>query len=393
MTQQRERYHFIHNVFGNFYKDVLDWIKIIYPRFEYSVIGTYDKSVEYLNKRNQYERETDKPMLPALILNPSGEFSPADGNAGGKQFWRYPNLSPTFAKRLFDPIYSDENILIYPGFLRIKGEIELIMLLNSFYEYCDLRLLFINYFGGLERIIYPQYFSSFIVLPESFVNYEYYNEYTNERYMIDWDSAGATNKLVKTTAQNELVLPLNIKPQFSLQNLSDASNRYGGADNIAEWKLQASLNYEIEIPNYIVMESDYLATRMDLEIRYESIFAQNNDYQPPSNRSLVSYVKNDSGDKLSTVDEREYVFKIRYFHIVTDEEASDSTSDLIITLPESINERKKIIINSCDIELTYGDHYTLSGENDELNIVTIYKDNVDVSSGGIFELYIYEDVT
>ena len=84
-------------------------------------------------------------------------------------------------------------------------------------------------------------------------------------------------------------LPLNVKPQIVLQGLSDASNRYGGTDNIAEWKLGATVNYEIEIPNYLVIESDYLAERMDFEVRYGSAFSEYNDYQPPDNRELTNY--------------------------------------------------------------------------------------------------------
>ena len=89
--QTRWRYHFIHNVYAHFFNDMLEYFSTYhYPRFEYTVVGTYDKAVEYLEKCQQYERETDKPLLPALILNPSGEFDNADALSGGKQLWRFP---------------------------------------------------------------------------------------------------------------------------------------------------------------------------------------------------------------------------------------------------------------------------------------------------------------
>ena len=120
MSQLRERYHFIHNVFASFFKDALDFFSTcIYDRFQYRVVGTYDKAVEYINKQCEYGRETDRPNLLALILNPSGEFLPADANAGGRQYWRYPNLAPTMIKRLFDAIYKDEHLEVNAGFLRI----------------------------------------------------------------------------------------------------------------------------------------------------------------------------------------------------------------------------------------------------------------------------------
>lgn len=405
MSQLRERYHFIHNVFANFYKDMLDYFSTyLYPRFEYRVVGTYDKAVEYISKSCQYDREIDNPMLPALILNPSGEFAPADANAGGMQLWRYPNLAPTMIKRLFDPIYRDEHLIVHAGFIRIKGEIELIMLLNSFYEYCDLRMLHINMFGGLDRIIYPIFFSSFIILPDTFINYVYTNPYTGVTYPIDWSGANASNQLVRSTARNELVLPLNIKPQISLTGLSDASDRYGGVDNIAEWKLSSTINYEIEIPNYLIIESDYLAEHIDFEIRYGSVYSAYNDYQPPDTRMLYNFSW-DWGLNFDTNSENlgymdpddttcvttyvgDFIWKTRYFHELTDSDvADDSTADLEITLPEQILYPKILIVNSRYGELKYGDHYYITNNGWTL---VIRRDYVTLEVGMILELYVYE---
>jgi len=406
MTQLRDRYHFIHNVFAHFYKDVLDWFsETLYPRFEYRVVGTYDKAVEYIQKNCQYDRETDNPMFPALILNPSGEFTPADGNAGGRQYWRYPNLNPTLIKRLFDPIYRDDRMIVHAGFIRMKGEIELIMLLNSFYEYCDLRMMLINMFGGMDRIIYPQFFSSFIILPPDFVDYEYKNEYTGQDYRLDWASANASTQLVRSTAKNELVLPLNVKPQISLTSMSDASNRYGGTDNVAEWKLGATLNYEIEMPNYLIIESDYLAEEADISISYGSTYSAYNDYQPPDTRMLYDFKwdwglnsetnsdnlgymnPNDATSSMEYIGE--FVYNTRYFHTVTAAEAGDSTSNIYITLPEQILKPYILIVNSAYGQLIFGDNYRIINNGWTL---MIKRDTVDFKEGMILELYVYKQL-
>ena len=406
MTQLRERYHFIHNVFANFYKDVLDWLSItLYPRFEYRVVSNYDKAVEYIQKKCQYGRETDMPMLPAIILNPHGDFEPADANTGGAQYWRYPNLSPSLAKRLFQPIYKDQHVLVNASFIRIKGEIELIMLLNSFYEYCDVRMLFINMFGGLNRVIYPRFFSSFIILPESFVSYQYTNEVTGVEYNLDWESCGAENMLVKSTARNEVVLPLNIKPQLSLQGLSDASNRYGGADAIAEWKLGGTINYEIELPNYLIIETDYLAQKVDFEIRYGSTYSEYNDYQPPDNRILSNFSWDwglnfnthtpdkldfplDSSDATCSYEfVGDFVYDTRYFHIITESDL-DTTANLQITLPEQIIDPKILIVNSREGQMSYGDHYNIINDGWTLEIRT--SDTVGLEVGWVLELFVYK---
>jgi len=414
MSQSRERYHFIHNVFANFYKDMLDWFSTtIYPRFEYRVIGTYDKAVEYIQKQCQYNRETDMPMLPALILNPNGDFEPADANAGGAQYWRYPNLSPTLAKRLFRPIYRDTHVTMNASFIRIKGEIELIMLLNSFYEYCDVRMLFINMFGGMNRIIYPIFFSSFIILPDSFLAYQYKNDYTGTQYQLDWETAGAYDLLVRSTARDEVVVPLNIKPQISLQSLSDTSNRYGGSDNIAEWKLGATVNYEIEIPNYMVLETDYLAEKIDFEVRYGSSFSEYNDYRPPDNRMLSNFswdwglnFDTNTPDKLDIMYTAadatnahwtyvgDFVYSERYFHEVTQAEldATDGTAYLYIDLTavQQITYPKILIVNSKEGEMAYGDHYEII--NNGWTLMIKQNDTVFLEAGWFLELFIYKAV-
>ena len=64
MAQTRERYHFIHNVYANFFKDMLDYFSTtLYPRFEYRVVATYDKAVEYLSKR-QLSVASSPPSTP-----------------------------------------------------------------------------------------------------------------------------------------------------------------------------------------------------------------------------------------------------------------------------------------------------------------------------------------
>ena len=97
-------------------------------------------------------------MLPAFILDPVGEFGISDSNTGAKQLYRFPNLAPGFINRWYDPIYQDSDVMINIGFTRLKGEMNLVMLLNSFYEYCDLRIFMIQYFGSEGRWIYSYNF-------------------------------------------------------------------------------------------------------------------------------------------------------------------------------------------------------------------------------------------
>ena len=399
---RRDLYWFIHNVYANFFKDSLDYFSLhLYPRFEHRVVGTYDKAVEYIEKTCQYDRETDRPMLPALILNPSGDFELADSIAGGRQLWRFPNLAPGMIKRIFDPVYQDANTQVTVGFIRMQGDIELLMLLNSFYEYCDLKMLLLQIFGGMERWIYPQFFTSFVILPEELVNFQYSNPYTGLTYKLDWASAGAYDKLVKTTARNELVIPCNIKPVYKLTGFSDASTRYGGADALADWRLGVTIRYEIEIPSYLVLQSDWLVEEVDINIMAGSAYSVYTDYDVPTfkitRKATIDWgLDETSSSSISILDgtchvdtaatEREYQFHTRYFHTITQAEA-ESTTNVSIAIPEQITDIAGFLVNSKYGQMNYGDHYLLE---DDGNTLVIRVDTVDLETGMVIELYVYK---
>jgi len=400
MIGTRYHYHYIHNVYGNFFADTLEYLtSYLHPRFQYKVVGTYDKAVEFLSKKEQYNRETDKPMLPALVLNPTGEFGPAEAIAGGKQLWRFPNLAPGFIKRLFEPIYQDQNVVVNVGFMRIKGEIELIMLLNSIYEYTDLRMYMFQVFGGTDRWIYPRWFTSFVILPEELINYRYRNEYSKVSYKLNWGSAGATRRLVKSTNINELVVPCTIKPMYKLTSITDGSSKYGGTDKLADWRLTSTLEYEVELPSFLVLESDYLAVGFDLEIGYGSCYSQYSDYRPPVNRELynigwdmgIDETSNTEFDAINfdttsdVVFQGTATFKTRYFHVITKVE-SKSKTNVEISIPEQITDNKLLIVNSRYGQLLYGDDYILKDSGFTL---VIKVSNVQLVEGMVIELYIY----
>jgi len=400
-SSQRDWYFFVHNVYANFFKDSLDYFAgHMWPRFEHRVVATYDKAVEYLTKKDQYGREVDKPQLPAMILNPSGEFDLAEATAGGHQMWRFPNLSPGFAKRLFIPIYKDENMYITVAFMRIQGDIELLMLLNSFYEYCDLRMLFLNVFGGFDRWIDPQFFTSFIILPPELLNYRYNNDITGADYTVDWDEIGAYERLIKTTAKDEWVYPVNIKPIYKLTGFSDISQRYGGTDKLADWRLGATIKYEIEIPTYVIVTQDYLARNIEMEIRAGSAYTVYDPLEVPAFRDRFDKIQDHivpDGTGTTTVEvdstafecvETEYDFKIRYYHLVTKTEA-DSTTDVKFKLPENIPNRRLLMINSSDGLMNYGDHYLIT--NDGWYVI-INVTNVTLTEDQVLELYVYREV-
>jgi len=405
----RYHYEFIHNVLGNFMKDLLDYFSTyLYPRFQWTAIGTYDKAVAYLTQNEKYGRETDQAMKPALILNPSGDFD--FDETYGKLFWRFPNLAPGMVKRILDPIYQDQNVIINLGYSRLKGEVEFIALVNSFYEYIDVKMYLGLIFGGKDRYIYPTSFDSFIILPKEIYNYQYNNEYTGVAYKLNIPEA--QSKLIETTNLTEVVYPLKLTPKFKLIGMSDASERLGGTDRMPTWKLIFNIEYEIEVPSWLILESDYLVQNIKMNIKYGSCFSENTSYnleEVPVNISIINgemkYMDSTTGleidiDSTSPVDvrvgipessvksERDLEFKTRYFHVVTKPE-EESTTTISFDLPEPILDIELIIVNTKNGKLNYGDNYTIS--NDGL-VITINKETVTLTENDILELYVYEDI-
>jgi len=403
MSTDKFHYQFIHNVFGCFIENTLEYFgDYLYPRFKHQVVGTYDKAVEYITKQEHYGREGDKPNLPALILNPTGDFNLDDPQSTAHQFWRFPHLAAGQAAGLFDPIYKDNNVEINVAFTRLKGEIELLALLPSFYEYFDLKIYFIQMFGGEGRYIEPMYFNDFLILPPELVNYRYENDVTGESYQLDWTN-NAYDFLVKTTNQNELVVPGKVKPRYVLRGMSDGSTRYGGMDDTATWRLSSIIEYEIEIPSFIFLKTNGVVENVDFGIKYGSVYSTYEDYNVPQyeetiethidsgfqeNKNSINNMQSDPPDSLCSGEKikRTLEMKNRYFHKVTQQQA-DSTSDVIIGLPERIYDTTLLKVQGKQGLMIYGTDYVIENAGKDLKIIV---ENVELDKDDMIELFVYD---
>jgi len=401
MSDTIHNYFFIHNTLAHFYKSFSDYISTtVYSRFQTKLVSTYDKAVQYLNDKNRMGgREQDKPNLPALILNPSGEITTDEGSAGGLQYHRFSQLAPGLSKGLYQPIYQDENVLITPVFGRIKGEIELIMWLNSFYEYCDLRVLLLQFFNGLGRECKLEGFNSYIIIPKELYNYSYSNDITGQTYTLNWEKYGASDQLIKTINKTECVYPCVIKPLIKLNGTSDGSTKYGGTDKLADWRLIASFEFSIEIPWFLMMQTDYMAKGIDLKINFNSTYSKYL-YSPPQNILLTktnyefdnidstSIVELNYPEQADISERKSIIFNTRYYLIVT-EQQSLSTESFIINLPEIISDPDLLIVNTKYGVLSYGVYYEIINNGTQMQV--LIKDK-SYSENDIIELYIYKEI-
>jgi len=146
------------------------------------------------------------------------------------------------------------------------------------------------------------------------------------------------------------------------------------------------------------LETDYLAEKIEIEIRYGSVFSKYNDFQPPDDRILFNYSwtwglnpDTNTPDKLDIMytpadstgahitEIGDFEFDTRYIHEVTQSEidGTDGTSYIYI-----------LIVNSKDGALNYGDHYYFI--NNGWTLVIRQNDTVFLEPGWFLELFVYK---
>ena len=268
-----EHHHYINNCVGMFYRGILNYFASeLYP-FHYKVIATYNKAVEFFNKKKEEGQEIDTQILPSITLDPSGEFLPDERS--GRFMWQYPNLYPSFGAKLFDPIYKDNQIVITPVFTRFTGTLEMICWLSSVYEYIDFRTLIIMWSGGINRVVRPEHLWSYIVLPDEILDYEYKNilNVGEQPYQIDWRSTDAVVTLIRNMNQERIVYPVLLSPWLQIESISDGSQKHPGTD-LASYKLSISFRYEIDLPTFIHAKSDWKLENIQVAVEMGDVHTQ-----------------------------------------------------------------------------------------------------------------------
>lgn len=387
-----QRHFFINNCFGSFFRGTLSWFgDVFYKRLIYRVLGSYDKSVEYFNKKKQFDREIDTNILPSLTLDPSYDFEPSE--PGGKFLWRHAQYAPGLAKKLWMGYegFEDQSLDVVPVFSRYKGTFDLIFWLNSVYELLDIRTYLFQWSGGYNRLFRPTFFDSFIVVPDTLINHQIEGDIP-----IDWSKSPMTVMMVDNTARIEHTLPVCLTPWYKFTSISDSSTKYGN-DSVAEYKLTASVEYEVEIPTYLVLSTYYGDIKTDLDISMGATYSrygiepyideESGEFfktvgsDVPQDRFLAS---NESGDIVrdkTNAEERAF-----YTFTVDDEDNFDPAQDQYIIIPNPFAteiDPDYIKVVTYVGELNYGDQWTYSDSGS--NIVVA----IEPLEGEIVEFFRY----
>lgn len=259
---------FVHQCFMSLFSGMLSWIgDVLYPRFKYKVITTYDKAVEVFNKKKQnVDGLTQAPFLPALTLDPVLDFS--NEERGGRFMWMFNNLDPT-ATSMWNRIkLTDQGVCITPMFTRYQGTIEVTGWFTSMYDLMDYRTTLIQYCNGYQRWIRPKMFWTHLILPKDIFEHE------GPEGKLDWSGINPEIITLSTTNTKEYALPFQLDAIWRLDSFGDATNKMG-ADQIAEYKCTSTFTWECNIPTFIRVENyKYPIEKINLNVGLTPTYAK-----------------------------------------------------------------------------------------------------------------------
>jgi len=231
-----------------------------YHRFKLGTITTYDKNIQIFKQIIQDGKDSSAIPLPAISLEPSLDLDIDDKS---NFFWRYQNLSGgSFSQYLFDPIFENDHVKITPAFNRFKGSFVAHLYLSSVYEFTDMQIKALQYFGGKNRAMKPEVILSYLHLPKDLVQYEYTNDVLNIDQVIDWTDTALAYQIFEVVGRNEFLLPIQLEPTIVLTSLGNSSNARANQGELSEFKLDLNFEFEIELPVFVVLETD---TRYKME--------------------------------------------------------------------------------------------------------------------------------
>lgn len=222
----------------------------VYNKFEHVFIGSYNKAVQYIDQLNTDPDIVSKGgmynKLPMLVFTPTLE-QPVEQT---DWLWNYYTMHPYMASWNRPPIMFEDGTLLTMTTRRMRGNIDIKILCESQPEEHDIHMAFLNYFRGLNSVLPMNQISMQFVLSDKIKMLTD----DNEEIVLDLNHSNISHRLVKTTGRMEYLIPISATPELKLTNLSDASSFYGGND-FAEFALSGSIQYELEIPSLLTLQT------------------------------------------------------------------------------------------------------------------------------------------
>jgi len=241
---------YIHDSFSSMFRGMLNWFQDGFDqRFNYKVMATYDKAVQFFNqKRKAKDGNTSTNILPSITLDPNLDF--VNEERGGKFPWMFPNLDNVHGRYFAKQIdLKEQGVTISVMRTRYSGTCDVTFWLQSIYELMDIRTKLIQYCNGIGRWIRPDFFWTHVIIPKEIIEFK-----RHDGEQLDWSATPVEVIQLAATNSKEYAISYPLNAIWRLDSLSDGSTKYG-ADQLTEWKLTATFTWECDIPTFMRLDN------------------------------------------------------------------------------------------------------------------------------------------
>lgn len=350
------RLFYVENSLLPLHAGILNWFTTsFYNKFKWARVAHYEKFISEVFQTQKdvsegYDEISPVSRKPAIAINPVAEIE-VDERAA--QIWRFQEGAADFANLLHGDFtdYAGEYFRLTVIPVRIKGTTDIYMVSDSYSKLSDWHFQLLMFFnGGFNRPIRPSFIESDIVMPEELMTNTFYNnQYLAVSGMpINFNENPIEHKVIRNLARDYYYIPFQLDPQIRLESLTNASELYGGSD-LAKWVLTANISYEVHVPSFFYLESDWKLDDLNMNfyatsdsVNYtDADLAFTEDYSVldlgVSEKYAAQYKILGNKDKFKTL-EHSYTFK--------DVVPVDTESSYTITVlaDESITAYSEIII-------------------------------------------------
>lgn len=256
-----------HMALGSFARAFRDYIHYsVYRDFSALLFGAYNKSIQAHLQRRHIDNDDGATGMPDIRLPLFAYTMQIEGvDEKYDMPWRSTTYFPALSRVVYPSFYSCEDFELKVIYRRLKGIISANIYCSSEAELLDIQLAFIDGFRGQN--VYSQIdITAMTILPNELM----FTDVHGRRISRALTSNNITKSFVPAVNGTHYYIANNISAIINMQSISQASNYYGGS-SIPEYILNASFNFEIEIPQYILAlaKQEYDSIEIGLDVLYK----------------------------------------------------------------------------------------------------------------------------
>lgn len=250
------RIDFSSTTISAFAKVIKDFIHFkVYPGFKGMIYASYNKGLQTIIQRNETLKDGVIDYgLPIFNYDIQLEGISAEGNS----YWRNSSLMVNPAKAIYAPFYQNKDIEMRIVYRRMKGTIPINIYCSSQPEEFDIQMAFTDAFqSGNRWIVLP--IRTYTIIPSEFL----FRDVDGKSMTVSIKENEILQDFIRPINRREYFVYTNSAPIVKLTSLSPSNSLYGGT-SLPEFLLSGNLEFELEIPQYVMTHS--VSWKVDIQL-------------------------------------------------------------------------------------------------------------------------------